>query len=392
MLLRELRELVRAAPPLGPGDSVAKCVRLMRARGLPALPVAHEGRLIGWVREEQVARGLEGAADPAAFARATRVEHVMEPLPGVVGEYAELGAAVRVMGEQAVGALPVVAADGRYLGMLLRREALAALAGELLAPALAGLATPFGVYLTTGAARAGANDLALAATGATLMVINLIAMAVVSGVARLLQEALPGPVGAAIPGGAGAVGGAVVAYGLQVALFLVLLRLSALTGVHAAEHMVVHAIEEGEDLALEKVRAMPRVHPRCGTNLMALLILLMIFVPFLFSLGDRVGGDVLMAAVVVLVVVVLASWRRLGAGLQRWVTTRRPSERQLLGAIAVGEALLAKVRSAPWARGSSLRRMWNAGFLQVMGGFVATALAAEYGGPALATAWSALMH
>ncbi len=34
--------------------------------------------------------------------------------------------------------------------------------------------------------------------------------------------------------------------------------------------MVVHAIEEGEDLTLEKVRPMPRVHPRCGTNLVAL--------------------------------------------------------------------------------------------------------------------------
>jgi uncharacterized protein YqhQ len=32
---------------------------------------------------------------------------------------------------------------------------------------------------------------------------------------------------------------------------------------------VVHAIERGEPLLAESVRAMPRVHPRCGTNIVA---------------------------------------------------------------------------------------------------------------------------
>ena len=51
-------------------------------------------------------------------------------------------------------------------------------------------------------------------------------------------------------------------------LFLLLfLRFSPISGTHGAEHMVVHAMEEGEDLTMEKVRPMPRVHPRLRNEL-----------------------------------------------------------------------------------------------------------------------------
>jgi uncharacterized protein YqhQ len=52
-------------------------------------------------------------------------------------------------------------------------------------------------------------------------------------------------------------------------LFALLFRLSWVTGYHAAEHQVVHTIEQGDDLRPEVVVAKPRVHPRCGSNLMA---------------------------------------------------------------------------------------------------------------------------
>jgi len=103
-----------------------------------------------------------------------------------------------------------------------------------------------------------------------------------------------------------------------------------------------------------------------------------------FTKLEFVGG---FFGLFVLVMIVLVTWRRLGAGLQRWVTTRRPSDRQLGRAIEVGEELLEAVRSRPGARTGMARRVWNSGFLQVLIGFTAVALVVEYGGPLLSHWW-----
>ncbi len=180
--------------------------------------------------------------------------------------------------------------------------------------------------------------------------------------------------------------GALTAWAIQVAIFLLLLRISPLTRIHGAEHMVVRAIEEGADLTPEKVREMPRVHPRCGTNLMALLILLLIAQHFLSSLSDTVDAAEQFLALLAVVVIVLLSWRRLGAGLQQWVTTRRPTDEELARAIAVAQSLLEGVRARPGARVRLPRRIWNSGFPQVLAGFAVTAAAIDYG----AKLWSVL--
>jgi hypothetical protein len=173
---------------------------------------------------------------------------------------------------------------------------------------------------------------------------------------------------------------------LPFVVFLILLRLSPLAGIHAAEHMVVHAIEEGEDLVVQKVRAMSRVHRRCGTNLMALLVLISAIAALFWryaahnaASGPAGSSEAATYGLVVLAVIALLMWRRLGAGLQRWLTTKRPADRQLLSAIAVGEELLAKVRARPHARVGLRRRIWNTGFVQVVAGFAAvTALVGQF--------------
>jgi uncharacterized protein YqhQ len=155
--------------------------------------------------------------------------------------------------------------------------------------------------------------------------------------------------------------GALIAWAIQVTIFLLLLRISPLTSVHGAEHMVVRAIEEGEDLTLTK--------------------------SFLSSLGETVDAAQRFLALIVVVVIVLLSWRRLGAGLQRWATTRRPSDRQLESAILVGESLLERVRSRPGARVKWHRRVWNSGFPQVLVGFLVIAGVVE----GLAEVWALLI-
>lgn len=47
---------------------------------------------------------------------------------------------------------------------------------------------------------------------------------------------------------------------------------------HGAEHKSIFAYEQGKELTVENVRAMPRLHPRCGTNFMFVVIMVSILV------------------------------------------------------------------------------------------------------------------
>jgi CBS domain-containing protein len=390
MTLRDLRNIIKPAVPLAADDLVAKAVRLLRARALPALPVADQGRLVGLIREADLLAFVADAADPRAAAQTVRVAQIMRPIGLIVSDAQPLSDVAQALRDPAAAAVPVAGPDGRYLGMLLRRDLLAAVSGQPLVPPIAGLATPFGIYLTTGALRAGANDFALAATGVALMVLNLLANGIVYGLAWLADQYLfpEAAQSAAQPLPEAPLAAELAVYGLWGAVFLLLLRFSPLAGIHGAEHMVVHAVEEGEDLDPQKTRAMPRVHPRCGTNLMALLVLLVIALEFFSSLSNRVDDGTRFLALLALVAIVLLTWRRLGAGLQRWVTTRRPSDRQLARALHVGQTLLEKVRTQPGARVSFPRRLWHSSFPQVLSGFLAMVLLVLYGPSLLTAAWT----
>ena len=52
---------------------------------------------------------------------------------------------------------------------------------------------------------------------------------------------------------------------------------------HGAEHMTVHAMENGAPLTTENIRSYPTAHPRCGTafllTVMVIAIILFIFIP-----------------------------------------------------------------------------------------------------------------
>ncbi len=388
MTIGHLNDTIKFIRPLAAEDTLARAVRILRARGVTALPVADGNRLIGLISEADILAAAAGSSDPRGLLRKTPVAQLMRPLDLIAQQTSALAEVAAAAQSQGAPVIPIADADGRYLGLLLPRDLLAALAGEPIVPPIAGLATPLGVYLTTGALRAGASDLALASTGAALMVINLLAGAIIYGLAKLADRFVPMP--SVPPEGASgslAVATLITVYSLQIIIFLLLLRLSPITGIHASEHMVVRAIEEGEDLALEKVRQMPRVHPRCGTNIMALLILLAIVQQFLTSLGQAMDDTTLFFALFVLVMIVLMMWRRLGAGLQRWITTRRPSDRQLGAAVRVGEELLERIQSRPSARASVPRRLWNTGFAQVLVGFFVIAACAEYGPGIVTKVW-----
>lgn len=146
-----------------------------------------------------------------------------------------------------------------------------------------------------------------------------------------------------VPSGLGVVG-AVVPF----ALTLGLLRLatpSSLWRYHGAEHKAVSAFEQGIDLAdTEAVLACPRVHNRCGTNLVFLMLFGGMFLMRLPALIQIPSFIVLLAAIAEIVTVAAARPRFLlsrvvlsgGRALQRWVTTAEPApQEQAVGCAAL---------------------------------------------------------
>lgn len=125
---------------------------------------------------------------------------------------------------------------------------------------------------------------------------------------------------------------------------------------HGAEHKSIFAFEAGDELTIENVRGYSRLHPRCGTSFLLIVMLVSIAVfslipklwPFYLKAGSRVFLLPMIAGISYeflkwsathdnhpLVKMVIAP----GLGLQR-LTTREPDDSQLEVAIrSMNEAL-----------------------------------------------------
>ena len=128
--------------PLSPGDSVARATRLLRARSVPLLPVSDGFQMVGVVTESDLLEVAMSAAEPQTFARTTPVSLVMRPVSLALFVQQPLSEAARELVRLGLPAAPVFGSDGRYLGLLLRRDVLAAVNGEPPPVSIAGLATP----------------------------------------------------------------------------------------------------------------------------------------------------------------------------------------------------------------------------------------------------------
>jgi CBS-domain-containing membrane protein len=126
-----VRAWVVAAPAVLPTTSVATALRLMQEAGLPALPVACEGRFVGLVHERDLLR-------LAPFEATTldryelhdvlgrlKVARVVQPSAAVSPD-CPLEEAARRMAEQRALVLPVVS-EGLPVGLLLWTSVLQAL-------------------------------------------------------------------------------------------------------------------------------------------------------------------------------------------------------------------------------------------------------------------------
>jgi uncharacterized protein YqhQ len=125
---------------------------------------------------------------------------------------------------------------------------------------------------------------------------------------------------------------------------------------HGAEHKTISTFEAGDELVPQRAKLYSRLHPRCGTSFLLIVMVLAIFVfapiglpAWYWLLASRILGIPLIAGLSYEVIKWAGKNRR-----KRWVraimwpglmlqnlTTREPDEEQLAVAIAALEAVLA---------------------------------------------------
>ena len=81
--------------------------------------------------------------------------------------------------------------------------------------------------------------------------------------------------------------------GIRLAVFLLYIRgISFMDGIrrvfqyHGAEHKTIHCYEAGQALTVENVQAFPRLHPRCGTNFLLIVMVVAIVFHVFFGWPD----------------------------------------------------------------------------------------------------------
>ncbi len=262
--------------------------------------------------------------------------------------------------------IPIVDGDGRYSGYCASRLELLRLlsAAAVAPPKMGGLATPLGVYMTSGYYTGGVGWPGLVATGAVfalaIFVIQWFYMGLFSAMAALWP-----PLWSLNEFGF---------IGLELAVTLIailgLLRLTPLAGYHAAEHMTINAVEKGLPITEENVRIQLREHMRCGTNIMVLLAGIQLAWISLETIRPIVNiyGEIFY--ILFWVWLVVTYWRRVGFWIQSHFTTRTPTRKQLLSGMKAGQDILDQYREQPHPEPGILRRIWGSGLLQIVASFL----------------------
>ncbi len=298
--------------------------------------------------------------------RALTARDVMRSGLGFVPAVFSLENALLALDRYDVNALPVIDGVEGYKGMISRADVVAALGEQIRPPVVGGMATPLGVWLTTGTVNGGAPALGLALSGVVLAVCQFASQATITLALAFFRPQwatlfASGQLSSATTGNNNFNTLATIAQSL---LFLVFLRLIPMAGVHAAEHQTVWAIEKGLPLRPEIVAKMPRAHPRCGTNLVALGGLTTILMSHLPNYEPE--------TILLALLFVFFFWRNFGEALQNVFTTRPANRKQLESGIRAGQEVLAKYQQNPHEVAGFGSRLLNSGIAYSAFGMIGT--------------------
>lgn len=360
--------VTRQVPTIRPEDSLGRAAELLRSGGAPAIPVLAGNFPVGLITERTLRRALLDMSASGVLDRSVGV--MMESDFRRAELYSHRDTALKLLAETDQPALVVTDGIGQYIGILTAADLMSRAFQPIRPRLVGGMATPLGVYLTTGSVSAGVGRVGLALTGALLLCLFVVSDLLLYLFTWTVQAYTPYPLVAwarspylntgTMPD--------TIGLGLQFAvvpLFLALMRTLPLAGTHAAEHKVVHAIERGERLTLDVVRRMPRVHPRCGTNLAVggMLFVGLAQSGFMGALGEL--------GLLLTLMITIVFWRPIGNFIQAVATTKPPTDRQLAAAIEVGKELLGNHQRSGVGAVSLGRRLVFSGLPLVMLGWLA---------------------
>jgi CBS domain-containing protein len=388
-------QLARPAPIALPDDSIGHIAQNFRESTFGALPVLDRVpaerrmgtrddipvRVLGLVLERDLIKcepDKEISHDPKSTftSKPCTAEAVMRSDLGFVPAIFSLENTLSTLQRYDVPALPVIDGNGSYLGLISHADVLAAMNKNIRPPLVGGMATPLGVWLTDGHISAGAPTFGLFLSGILMGLCYIFSYAVMAAILYWLSSSfhtdwmvqfVSGRIGADSNSGSWLSLIMTVAQGF---LFLGAFRLLPIAGTHAAEHQTVWAMERGLELIPENVKQMPRAHPRCGTNLVALAGLIEIVFQHLPSFDP---GTILFA-----LLFIYLFWRNLGEWLQNWFTTRPANAKQLQSGIDAGLALQQKYQEQPVVVTSFGRRLFNSGLVYSAAGMILTLSAFMY--------------
>ncbi|MGE0201421.1 MAG: DUF1385 domain-containing protein [Candidatus Melainabacteria bacterium] len=232
---------------------------------------------------------------------------------------------------------------------------------------IGGMATPLGVYLTTGVHRGGPGMRGLMLNGALFAVVTHLIMHGYPVFFSLLYLLWP-PVAAL-----STVHQLMLEMGFAIGLLLVLVRVTPMSALHGAEHKTIAALELGHPPAYDAVHFQPKVHRRCGTNLMALLLGVQVSLLSWWLMVPSLSIPGQLLYLCLWAGLIGRFWRPGGYWIQKYWTTREPNDAELESGLLAGREILAKFAAAPHGKLSLWRRLWAMGFIEMLTGFVATA-------------------
>ncbi len=367
--------MVRTTRPLFPDDSIQRAVTLLKASGGSAAPVIAGAQVVGIVCEADLVGLLSASSNNGNgpdMDQLPPVGRIMRPATAFAQSHATIRQAAELFSQTGAEALPVITPQGAYTGYLLRSDITTILSGAIRPPVVGGLATPLGVHLTCGSQRGGVGDAGLVLLGVLFGVMNILGFALAAGAFWIVQKWLGQPLFASLMSEPIAPANVydIVAYAaaaIPILTVLLGIKFSRVAGYHAAEHQTVHAIEQGEPLEYDFVRHMPRVHPRCGTNIAAASSI------FIVLISAFPSPLIVFAAIII----VLLAWRSIGAWLQYYVTTKPASQKEIESGIRAGRQLLENYQDEMLGNRPAGKRLWNIGFTQIGIGLAITMLLAH---------------
>lgn len=234
-------------------------------------------------------------------------------------------------------------------------------------PRISGTAMPGGVFMSVGVART-AGDLALIATGLSIALLGALGLVLTYVVSWLLEQLTALPLTGILLMAAPPVDpeqAPWIELGLNlltVFSFLLLMRISPLSGYHAAEHKVISAIEHFGQPTMENARLMPRAHIRCGSNLLAGILPVLLIAQPLYVISP-----------IAAVAVVILGWSfrfHTGYFIQQVFATKEPTDRQLRAGLEAGRKILRLWHENAGRPVPPLISFWRRGLLQMFAGMI----------------------